>query len=390
MYDIIIIGAGIVGLTFAAKLADTELCIAIIDNANEPTAQSLTTHDLRVSAITPRSEHILHAIDAWDTIANKRLSPFRRMQVWDSRGTGAIDFSSADIGEPRLGYIIENSIIRDALIARLKKSSNCEFFYGQQLKQLLVDGDHVTVICQDKRQFVGKLCVGADGGKSWVRQQAYIAVECRDYHHSAVVTTVKTEVAHQQVARQIFLEDGMLAFLPLSEPNLNSIVWSTTPDHAKTLSNLDESSFNDKLAVAFAMKLGATQAVDRRLHFPLYMQHAKDYVKSRIVLIGDAAHTIHPLAGQGVNLGIADAHCLADIIDNAIHSNRDIGAVTILQRYQRARVGENLLMINLMAGFKNLFGSDNKAIITLRNCGLTITNKLFPIKYFFMRQAMGL
>lgn len=390
MYDIIIIGAGIVGLTLAGKLADSSLRIAIIDNADEPTEQLLATHDLRVSAITPRSEHSLRAIGAWDAIANKRLSPFRRMQVWDSRGTGVIDFSAENIGEPCLGYIIENSIMRDALIARLKKANNCEFFYGQQLKQLRVDDDQVTITCQDKRQFVGKLCVGADGGKSWVRQQAYIAVESRDYHHSAVVTTVRTELPHQQVARQIFLSDGMLAFLPLSEPNLSSIVWSTTPEYAKILSSIDEKSFNDKLTMAFAMKLGTTQVLANRLHFPLYMRHAKDYVKARIALIGDAAHTIHPLAGQGVNLGIADANCLADVISNAVDSHRDIGAVTILQRYQRARVGENLLMIKLMAGFKNLFGSDNKAIITLRNCGLTITNKLFPVKYFLMRKAMGL
>lgn len=389
-YDIIIIGAGLVGLTFAGLLANTEMRIAIIDNSPpiQPEPEHETRYDLRVCAITPASEKIFRRLNIWEKM--HRISPFRKMHVWDELGNGAIDFNSADIGEPYLGHIIENSVMRAALLEMLSDHSDIEFFYKTKPTQLYQHENFIEINCEDSRKFYGTLCVGADGAQSWLRQQGQFPLESKSYHHTAIVTTIETELPHQQTARQRFLKEGVLAFLPLTNPHYCSIVWSTLPAIAENLCAMNENYFNIALAKAFDFALGKTTCLDQRFSFPLIMQNTKAYVKPRIALLGDAAHTIHPLAGQGVNLGIADAVSLAEIVLAANLKDCDLGDLALLKRYQRDRRGSNLLMLSLMDGFKILFGSDWQPIVQARNFGLSLTNHLQPMKCWLMQEAMGL
>lgn len=389
-YDIIIIGAGLVGLTFAGLLANTGMRIAVIENGPAIQPENETRYDLRVCAITPASEKIFRQLNAWGGMRINRISPFRKMHVWDESGKGAIDFNSADIGEPYLGHIIENSIIRAALLTTLSHLPEIKFFYQTKLSHIHQHEKFIEVNSEDNRKFYGTLCVGTDGAQSWLRQQEQFPLESKNYYHTAIVTTIKTEKPHQQTARQRFLKDGVLAFLPLADPHSCSIVWSTLPAIAEELCAMNESDFNTHLAKTFDFVLGKTTCLDQRLHFPLVMQHAKTYVKPRIALLGDAAHTIHPLAGQGVNLGLADAASLAEILLAANLKNCDLGDLALLKRYQRARRGANLLMISLMDSFKNLFGNNWLPIVQARNFGLSLTNHLQPVKCWLMQEAMGL
>jgi 2-octaprenylphenol hydroxylase len=234
-----------------------------------------------------------------------------------------------------------------------------------------------------------RLLVGADGARSWVREQCGIAVTSTDYHQRAVVATVRTEQPHRDTAWQRFLPGGPLAFLPLPE-GYCSIVWSTTPEHADALLAMDETAFCAALTDAFAARLGKVQSAVGRAAFPLSAQHAGRYVQPRIALVGDAAHTIHPLAGQGVNLGFADSAALAEVLIAALQKRQDIGSLGVLRRYERWRKGENLLMLEVMTGFQKLFGSELTAVRQARNLGLNLVQRLMPVKNLIIRRAMGL
>lgn len=386
-FDIIIIGAGIVGLVFANLIAEQDLSIAIIDNNPCPKFILTEQYDLRVSAITSSSETILKQAACWDALANQRISPFRAMQIWDASGSGQIGFSALEIGQPQLGHIIENNLLLQTLTEQAQKKANVKFFYQTQLKKLIVEKEKASLELINQEKLTAKLIVGADGAKSWVRQQSNIPCEFYNYNHSALVTTVTTEKPHKETAYQRFLADGVLAFLPLAQKNLCSIVWSTQPEIAARLVNASESEFITQLNTACAKQLGSITAIDKRVSFPLFMQHAKDYVAPHIALIGDAAHTIHPLAGQGLNLGIADAAALAELINLQIRQQCSIADFALLKKYQRQRKTENMLMIETVTNLKRLFSNTFEPVIFSRNLGLNIVNKIAPLKNFFMANA---
>ena len=388
-FDLIICGGGMVGLLLANALAPHRLSIAIVETSAQPPAWNRDQFDLRVSAITRASQRILETLGVWPAMAGMRISPFREMQVWDGTGDGVIHFDSADIGQDCLGHIVENSVIQLALFQRLTSFGNVHWLQPAIPSELSAGEHHLTLTLEDRRQLTAGLIVGADGGSSWVRQQAGIGVQTTDYQQSAVVATVKTEQHHRETAWQRFMPTGPLAFLPLSD-GYSSIVWSTTPEHAATLVSMDDTAFCQTLAEGFDFTLGEVLETSARAAFPLRSQHAQHYVQPRLALIGDAAHTIHPLAGQGVNLGFADAATLAEVLLDAVKAKQDIGGFKTLRRYERWRKGDNLAMLSIMTSFKNLFGSSNSALTTLRNSGLTITNKLTPVKNTIIRHAMGL
>lgn len=388
-FDVLIVGAGMVGSTLACSLAKTSLRVGVLE-ANPPTAAWDTDSiDLRVSAITAASQQIFKRLGVWDEMVAQRVSPFREMQVWDAGGNGVIHFDSADIGEDRLGHIIENRVIQKALLDRLMTLENIEFICPARLASMDIHADAAEVELEGGRRITAKLVVGADGGNSQVRQLAGIGTRGWSYDQKAIVAAVKTSEPHRETAWQRFLPEGPLAFLPLSNGGC-SIVWTTSPDHADELLGMDEQVFMDELTQAFDTKLGKIVECGPRAAFPLRLQHVNSYVKERLALIGDAAHTIHPLAGQGVNLGLLDAAALSEVLGVACDKNHDIGAFHVLRRYERWRKGDNLLSMAVMDGFKRLFGSSLEPLRTLRNFGLNATNAVMPVKNQIMLHAMGL
>ena len=387
--DVIIAGGGMVGLVLANALAEHKLSIAIVESSEHKPAWNKEQFDLRTSAITRASQRILENIGVWSTMAAMRISPFREMHVWDATGDGSIHFDSADIGQDCLGHIIENSVIQLALYQQLQKRENVHWHQPAQPLELAFNDGDVSLQLDNDTMVNARIIIGADGGQSWIRQQAGIAVQGTDYKQHAVVATVKSERYHQDTAWQRFMPTGPLAFLPLTE-GYSSIVWSTTPEHAASLIAIDDDTFKKALAEAFEFKLGDIIETSPRAGFPLRSQHARQYVQQRLALIGDAAHTIHPLAGQGANLGFADAATLAEVITDATQAGKDIGDYYVLRRYERWRKGENLAMLSAMTGFKSLFGNKNIFLKTIRNTGLNLTDSITPIKNIIIRHAMGL
>lgn len=393
-YDIVIVGGGMVGSALACALgshieSNNTLKIALIEGYKSPAQWPKDSFDLRVSAINPASQALFKTLGVWNAMHEMRVTAYTEMHVWDAGGNGSIHFDSAEIGEASLGHIIENRIINKALIDHARTFDNIDIYCPNTPASLQLDDDSANLQLDDGTLLQAELLVGADGGQSWVRQQADISVTVSDYQQTAVVASITTEHAHQHTAWQRFLPSGPLAFLPVSENNISSIVWSTRAEEAERLCGLDELTFKQELEIAFEKKLGKILHAGPRACFPIKGQHAKNYVKPHLALVGDAAHTIHPLAGQGVNLGLADAQCLADVVLTEYAAYKPIGSFKTLRRFERARRGDNLLMLEAMGIFKNLFSNNRPGLRELRNIGLDISDRATPIKNFFMAKALG-
>jgi len=388
-YDIVIIGGGMVGASLACALADSTLSIAVIEGHEPPAEWPTDSFDIRVSAITRAAENLFRRLGAWQTMEALRVQPYQAMEVWDATGSGHIHFEAAELGEPNLGHIIENRVITRALLQRLREHDNIDTRCPAKPVRLMLRSDHAQLQLDDGSLLQTPLVIGADGAHSWLRQQAGIDIQERHYRQTAVVTTVQTERRHEDTAWQCFLPSGPLAFLPLPEGR-SSIVWSTRAEEAARLLALDDTDFMSELGDAFMHRLGTVTAVGPRGAFPLKGRHAKEYVKPHLALVGDAAHTIHPLAGQGVNLGLADVEELATVVLEAHHARRPIGGFKTLRRYERARRGDNLLMLGAMGTFKALFSNDTPGLRELRNLGLDLADHAGPLKNFIVARAMGL
>ena len=388
-YDVVIVGAGMVGAALACALANTGLRIALIDGSTLVAGAGSGNYDLRVSALTRASQRILQALGVWHAIESARISPFRQMHVWDAGGSRSIHFDAADVAEATLGHIVENRLIQWALHERLRSQENIELIMPAQLAELRIDETDAQATLVDGRKLQASLLVGADGVESTVRKLAGIATRGWQYDQHGVVATVRPQKFHQETAWQRFLPDGPLAFLPLTD-GLCSIVWSTSPSHAETLLTMDEAPFRQSLEQAFESRLGPILECSARARFPLRLQHATEYVKPRLALVGDAAHSIHPLAGQGVNLGLLDAAALADVLAQGCGRERDPGEYALLRRYERWRKGDNLATMAAMDGFKRLFGTEARPLRLLRNVGLGLVDRAGPLKRVIIEHAMGL
>ncbi|MEX2366871.1 MAG: UbiH/UbiF/VisC/COQ6 family ubiquinone biosynthesis hydroxylase, partial [Pseudohongiellaceae bacterium] len=396
-FDILIIGAGISGLALARSLRDLDLQVALVDSTSPtPVMEAVKAADkapkfaARVSALTVASVRLFQELEVWDQALEASVCPFRHMRVWDAEGTGQIHFSAADIHEPQLGVIAENQRILLALEQSVQGQANLSIVRPQQVASIdrsAGNQQQYRVQLESGRQLIGRLLVGADGARSLVRQAAGFKTREWEYGHQAIVTTVSTEQPHEFTAWQRFMPTGPLAFLPLLVPgaaaggqHYSSIVWSCTPALADELMALDDEAFAAKLGVSFEKRLGDIRHVERRSAFPLRQMHATDYMDQGVVLAGDAAHTIHPLAGQGVNLGLQDIAALAVVLAQAVQSDEDIGSIQVLSRYQRRRKGANLAMMALMEGFKRLFESDDLLLRWLRNTGIDSVEHMPLIK----------
>lgn len=409
-FDVVIVGAGIAGSALACALADTRLRVALIEvqalaTAMPRPAAGVNGFDPRVSALTVASQQLLARLGAWDLIAAQRVCGYREMQVWDAEGTGSIHFDCADIHQPVLGHIVENRLITAALAQQLPLIGNVSVLAPQQLQSMepRAGGGH-HLLLESGLALEADLVVGADGAMSIVRKLMGLKTREWDYGHHAIVATIETSLPHRRTAWQRFMPSGPLAFLPLQTGSLDtgpldagdgsqqfcSIVWSAESDSAQQLMALDDAAFRIALADAFEHRLGDIVSISKRFMFPLKQRHAVDYIAPGIALIGDAAHTIHPLAGQGINLGLLDVIALAESLQHASARGLACGDMAVLGRYQRARKGHNLLMMGVMEGFKRLFEQPALPLRWLRNEGLRQVDAKPWLKREIMRQAMGL
>jgi 2-octaprenylphenol hydroxylase len=389
-YDVLIVGSGIVGATTALALAKkTSLRIALLDAKKISSDWQVDQHDYRVSAISLASQRIFHHLDVWSAMQAKRVSPYRHMHVWDASAEGALEFDCRSIHLPELGHIVEDAVMRSSLIEKFSQFPHLEMLAPRQLVSLHEASDHIDVVTDDGQRLRARLVIGADGGNSWVRERANIEMSQWDYAHRAIVTTVNTELSHQSTAWQCFLPTGPLAFLPLTDEKKCSIVWSTSPEEATRLLALDQEAFEHALTQVFGGKLGAISAPLPRFSFQLQMRHVKKYVKPHLVLVGDAAHTIHPMAGQGVNLGLLDAASLVDVIVEAIAKKRDFASLAVLRRYERWRKADNAMMLGFVEVIKALFASEAQFVMRLRCAGMRMTNKIDFMRNFFANYASG-
>lgn len=385
--DIVIVGAGVAGATLAAMLAPHGLRIVLID-AHTPPTWAEDAYDLRVLAVSPASQHVLTQAGVWQTIAAKRVSAYQHMHVWEKdNGSGALHFSAAEVNVPALGHIIENNLLVDALLAKLQTFDNVQCHFSTAVSKITWLPDQAQVELDNGQQLRAQLIVGADGLRSKVRELAEIDSNGWLYDQHAVVATVTHLTSHQNTAWQRFLSTGPLAFLPLVDGR-SSIVWSTTPAQANALLACDEAAFCQQLSTAIAPHLGAITASSQRVRFPLQLHHAQSYTQPRCALIGDAAHSIHPLAGQGGNLGILDAAALAKVLLRAQQQQHDVGAHTVLRRYERARKTQNLRMAVVTDGLYRVFGTAQPLAGWLRGAGLAQVNQQTLLKQQLMQVAL--
>ena len=387
--ELLIIGGGVIGNAMALLAAAGGIdCILVERNRRPVTATPV--EDARALALTPASRKILTRVQAWQQLAQQDIGLFRQMHVWDENGSGSLFFDSADIGLPALGHIVPQDLLVGALEAARAAVPGISVHAGAEPVALSDAGNAIGVTLSDGREVAAKLLVAADGTGSKVRQLAGIGYPVRRYRQTAVAGIVRTELNHGQVARQRFLSDGPLAFLPLADPDRCGVVWSTAPGHADELLAMDEVEFQRTLGEAFEHTLGAVTDVGARQSFPLQRAQAQRYCSDRVALVGDAAHCVHPLAGLGANLGLLDAAGLSQVIGDARMKGRDPGGAAVLRKYERWRKGENFMVMMTLEGLKYLFENQTLPIPGLRNAGMELYNSFQALKNFTMRRATGL
>jgi 2-octaprenylphenol hydroxylase len=391
--DLLIVGAGMVGSALALALRDSGLNILVVDGGPLTVKPFVADapFEARVSALSIASQRILERLGVWDGIVARRVSPYSDMHVWDGSGTGKVHFSASSVHAEVLGHIVENRVVQDALVERLH-DSNIGLLADARLEQMRHSGDDWLLTLSDGRTLRAPLVVAADGANSTVRRMTGTATREWDYLHHAIVTSVRTADSHRKTAWQRFTDDGPLAFLPLDREGEHwcSIVWSVTPEQSERLMKLDDERFCRELENAFEGCLGQVISADSRVCVPLRQRHAKRYVAPGLALIGDAAHTIHPLAGQGVNLGFLDAAVLAEVLRDAVERGERLADERVLSRYERRRMPHNLALMAAMEGFERLFQADALPVRLLRNAGLKMVDHSAEAKALFVRQALGL
>lgn len=388
--DVAIVGGGMVGLALACGLQGSGLRVAVLEQQAPTPVSDDAAPQLRVSAINAASEKLLTHLGVWSAITSRRVSCYHGMEVWDKDSFGRIDFDDASLGYSHLGHIVENGVIQQALWEKARQCADVTLRVPATLQQVAWGENEAFITLSDGDMLTARLVVGADGANSWLRNKADIPLTFWDYQHHALVATIRTSEPHQTVARQVFHNESILAFLPLADPHLCSIVWSMPPEEAQRMQQASETDFNQALCVAFDNRLGLCRVESERQLYPLTGRFARQFAGHRLALTGDAAHTIHPLAGQGVNLGFMDAAELITELRRLHREGKDIGQHMYLRRYERSRKHSAAMMLAGMQGFRELFTGVHPAKKLLRDIGLKLADTLPGVKPQLLREAMGL
>ena len=398
-FDILVVGGGMIGCAAALGLSRQGWRVGLIETQDQgsltagiPQAHAVDDFEPRVSALSIASQGLLEDLGAWKRVRGERHCPYHTMTVWDGDGTGRVQFEAAQLRAECLGTLVENRVLVKALYEEILQSS-LKLMAGVRVCDWQRDNGN-RVVLDHGGALTAPLVIAADGANSRLRQWSGLATREWDYDQQAIVCTVKTAQSHRFTAWQRFSQTGPLAFLPLLNEQGNShfcsIVWSQDTHEARRLMALDDVAFAAKLETAIERELGAVESLSRRHAFPLRQRHAKDYVGPGFALLGDSAHSIHPLAGQGANLGYSDVRVLLAELARSKSAGLSPADPVVLARYQRRRKGENLSMMAAMEGFKQLFGRDELALRWLRNSGLRWFDRLGPVKHRIAAQAMGL
>jgi 2-polyprenylphenol 6-hydroxylase len=394
MFDVAIVGGGPVGACLGALLAGAPggartLSVALLEPRLPQALPPDAPPDARVVALSRASERVLRCAGAWPALAGPRLSPYERMRVWHESVAPASEavlvFDAADVGEPNLGYIVENRLLQGALLGAFTAA-------GGHLEPASLLGLQSQEDAVELRTTAGtlaaRLVVGADGAQSALRAAAGLTARTHAYRQTAIVATVATARPHEATAWQRFMKRGTLAFLPLAD-GTSSIVWSADDEIAAQLLDASAAAFAVQLDRASDLALGATRLVSERASFPLSSLSAPRYVAQRLALIGDAAHVVHPLAGQGVNLGLLDAACLAQLVTDAVARREDPGALAVLRAYERWRKSEVALMSTAIDAFDRFLAHGAGPLAALAQRGLSLVNRSQELRRLFIRRALG-
>ena len=383
-FDISIVGGGMVGAAIALALSQAGLLVALIEKQAPPEFAADSAPDLRVSSINLASEAWLTELGAWQSLAQMRLCPYQRLQAFE-QSHSIVTFNAADIKRSHLGHIVENNLLQLALWQQF--GANVRLFCPSSVTALQQTADSATLTLDSGEQLRSKLVVAADGGNSQLRQLAGIGTNGWQYRQACLVALINTAYPQQDVTWQQFTPSGPKAFLPLCGQQ-GSVVWYEEAARVKQLAALTPAQLTQQLLNAFPAQLGDVEVVASSW-FPLARMDANRYYAGRVVLAGDAAHTINPLAGQGVNLGFADAKLLTELIIDARRHNNDIGSEQLLRNYQRKRKPANLLMMSAMDGFYQVFGNDITPLRKLRQLALSVAARSTMLKTLVARYAVG-
>ncbi len=382
--DLLIVGAGSAGLTLALLLANSGLKITVLEQGPAPTTGPVTLK--RVSALNLASERLLTRLGVWQNLTAKPA--YQAMSVWEADSFAKISFDAQTSQLPSLGSLVDNEELRQALYQQLQGCPAVRLDFNVCIQSISA-GAAQNLVSTDQGVYLSRLLVGADGANSLVRRELKMPQRFWDYDHHAIVALVKTSEPHQATARQVFLPTGPLALLPMADPHLVSIVWSTSPEQASTLCEMDANLFNQQLTAACQSVLGPLDVVSPRSSYPLRMRYSTRWVEQNAVLVADAAHTIHPLAGQGMNLGLMDVAALAELILANVSGGKLTVETRWLRQYERWRKAEAQQMIVLMEAFKRGFMAQNPVVKLVRAVGMRAVDRLPLLKEQLLAAAVG-
>ena len=386
-YDALIVGGGLVGGSLALGLADSGLQVALVEShATKPAPQD-DTWDVRVYAISPGNAEFLDGLGVWSEIVPERISRIERMEVYGDRSGARLAFSAYEHGLRELGFIVENRLLQDVMRRRLDSTAGITLHCPARCARLSLEDDVAAVQLESGDTLKARLLVGADGAESWVRQETGIAMKPYAYGQLGVVANFETEIAHDGVACQWFRNDGVLALLPLPGKRV-SMVWSTYEPHGRELLEADAETLAERVTTASGKVLGQMRVITLSAAFPLTLQRVSEMVRPRLALVGDAAHNVHPLAGQGVNLGFRDVRELIAVLRGR-GVQIDCGDYALLRRYERAR-REDVVTLQLATdGLQKLFANDNAWLARARNVGMNLVDALGPLKKMLVQRAVA-